>query len=110
MPLLKTVALLQDYMATVAEKEVTDDQVIWFNCFREARLIMNTNTTKETAHMLLEGFAAMNTLESVQNSLDTMFDDDADEDELSSNNIYLKCDVAQFYVKHKLLEELEQLF
>lgn len=64
-------------------RKVTDEQLLWFICVQEARMIFDSGTVKELAGLFQEGIKARSSLEDVQEWLNIFFDEE-DEDEIQS--------------------------
>lgn len=103
--ILSTVEKLREHMQNVDPKheDVTDDRLCWFVCIQEARSLCDA-TTKDIARMFQDGIDPINTLDKVQEYLDTIFEDyDLDnlcEDDLEwvmEQNGYIINAVKNFY-------------
>jgi len=89
---------LREYMQHFQPEEaITDETIIWFNCWREAKVISEQYSLKDLASFLFRGQEPMDTIESVQGSLNTWYEDESSDDENDLNDLYLKCRVCDFY-------------
>lgn len=97
MKLIKTVEDVREYMASIdptPEKlPIDDDRLGWFNCCYQARA-MSDYSLKDIADMLSDGIAPQQNLQSLQETLDVIWEEDGESDE--SKNLYLCCNIAWF--------------
>jgi hypothetical protein len=56
------------------ENETIEDEVVWMVCMDQAHMIVNCYSTKDIAHLLLEGVPKY-TIETVQDILNMIWDD-----------------------------------
>ena len=75
-PIIKDVEALRQQMEKVDPNHemCTDDRLIWYVCIQEARSLSEART-KDIASMFRDGITAINSLEQVQEHLDTYFED-----------------------------------
>lgn len=94
---LNTVEQVRIYMNSIKSDQqnpISDDQLKWFNCWYQAGLFSDL-TRKDIASFLQDGCESYYSLESFQQTLDTIFDEDDDEC-YSDQNDLLKQQIAQF--------------
>ena len=70
-PTIKTIEDLRAFMATVEGQDVSDDDLIWFTCFQNARILLDSSSTKDVARLFAEGMAPIDKLSDVQEFIDT---------------------------------------
>lgn len=102
-PILRTVEDVRKFMEQETNDTVTDDQLGWFNCVVNARSMSDYNL-KDMAWMLKDGIEPMGTLDSLQNTLYTYFEDMEDEE---TQNLYLVKEVFSFIGKMDNVQEIE---
>ncbi|MGZ8856204.1 MAG: hypothetical protein ACXW0J_03155 [Nitrososphaeraceae archaeon] len=79
--IIRTPKELAEYMSSVNPNyQINDDKLIWFVCVQEARFIFDGCTIKDLARSLKEGIAPINSIEQVQNWLDTFYSEFEDDD------------------------------
>jgi hypothetical protein len=106
-PTIKTVDALRSFMTTVEGEKVIDGDLIWFVCFQNARLLLDSAGTKDVARMFSDGMAPINQLSHVQEFIDT-FQACEGETEMY-NTLPLVAMVFNFYSKYTEEEEVDAL-
>jgi len=103
--IISTVEKLREHMQNVDPKheDVTDDSLCWFVCIQEAKSLYDA-TTKDIACLFQYGIEPINSLDKVQEYLDTYFEDwdldnisDDDEEFIHEQNGYILNAVNDFY-------------
>lgn len=106
-PTIKTTEELRSFMSTVKtamgkEGGVTDENLFWFVCIYNAKLILDSYTTKDIGAMLQGGVDPTNKLDDVQQFIDTFYEDvdSEDVDYAQLQSLYIIREVADFYSAH----------
>lgn len=73
--IIRTIEQLRQYASEVSSREITDDDLIWFICYQNARLMFDSYTTKDLARELRDGIEPTNDIIAVQEYLNTLYDD-----------------------------------
>lgn len=106
-PMIKTTEELRSYMAEVSHEEVTDETLIWFVNVYNAKILLDSYSSKDVAAMLQGGVEPTNKLEHVQQFLDTFYEDSEDEDYLKLQSLHIIKQVLVFYGEHELVGDVE---
>jgi len=105
-PTIKTVEDLRAFMAEVKGEAVDNAQLFWFVCMYNAALIGDSYSRKDIAAMLLGGVKATDSLQDVQDFIDTFYEDGPDEyNQLQS--LYIVKFVFNFFSKGVKEEEVQ---
>jgi hypothetical protein len=104
LPQVRTVEQLREVMREFVCEAVTDKNLVWFACIGYAETLSDSSL-KDLARLFAEGVDKVETLDDVQDFIDTFFEG-VDEEEATQNNRYLLAAVARFYGNHVLASQL----
>lgn len=88
-PTITTTEALRSFMAEVSGEPVSDNQLFWFVCMYNAKLISESFTLSDIAAMLQGGIKPIDSLQDVQGFIDTFYDDDNDVDYNKYQNLHI---------------------
>lgn len=68
---IRTVEDLRAAMSAASGEPTTDENLVWFVCFYNAKIIAGSFSLKDIAHMLQDGCTAINKISNVKEWLET---------------------------------------
>jgi hypothetical protein len=106
---IRTIEDLRAFMQVVSDsrgegKAIVDKDLIWFVCMQEAEMLLDSYRTKDIASLFSSGVQAINTLEQVQDHLDSRFEDG--EEYHAEQNRYLLAAIYRHFGLHDQSDEL----
>jgi hypothetical protein len=108
---LTTIGLVRAYMQEIhiiKDKQITDEDLGWFNCRWCADIILNHYNADEIANIFASGIQPSKNIDSLQQVLDTHFGPQLTIGQFEEANLVLKIQIAKFIGNTKIKSELEE--